>query len=52
MECTNHALKCFRSGLEKMAKENSGFRGKYGLTASKILHLTRGMKADIKSTAP
>jgi len=45
VKCTNGALKCFRSGLEKMAKENSG---KYGLTASKILHLTREMKAVIK----
>ena len=48
VECANHAIKCFRSGLEKLAKEHVGFGGKQGLTGGKIQHLSRRMKCAIK----
>lgn len=48
VECTNHAIKCYRSALEKLAKENSHFSGREGLTAGKIRHLSKGMKCAIK----
>ena len=31
VECSNHAIKCYRSGLEKLAKENTIFKGKMAL---------------------
>ena len=48
VECTNHAVKCYRSALEKLAKENTHFSGRKGLTAGKIRHLSKGMKCAIK----
>jgi len=48
VECTNHAIKCFRGNLEKLAKEHSNFAGRNGLTAGKIRHLTKGMKCVIQ----
>ena len=47
LECSNHAFKCFRGGLEKLAKENVTFRGRNALTSSKIRQLTKGMKCAI-----
>ena len=31
-ECANHAIKCYRSALEKFAQENAHYRGKGQLT--------------------
>ena len=47
MECSNHAIKCYRSGLEKLAKENATFKGKNGITSTKIKQLAKGMKCAI-----
>ena len=44
MECSNHAVKCYRSGLEKLAKDNPSFKGRNGLNTSKIQHLAKCMK--------
>ena len=48
VECANHAIKCFRSGLEKIAKENAGYSGKHGLTPGRIQRICRGMKCAIR----
>ena len=48
VECANHAIKCFRSGLEKLAKENAGYSGKHGLTPGRIQRICRGMKCAIR----
>ena len=32
LECANHACKCYRSGLEKLVKDNPSYKGKGGLT--------------------
>ena len=47
VECTNHAIKCYRSALEKLVKEHSTFAGRKGLGAGKIRHLCKGMKCAI-----
>ena len=44
VECSNHAVKCYRGGLEKLAKDNASFRGRSALTSSKIRQLAKGMK--------
>ena len=33
LECANHAVKCYRSSLEKLAKENSQYKGRNALTS-------------------
>ncbi|XP_065906075.1 uncharacterized protein [Dysidea avara] len=48
VECANHAIKCFRSGLEKITKENAGYSGKHGLTPARIQRICRGMKCAIR----
>ena len=47
VECSNHAVKCYRGGLEKLAKDNASFRGRSALTPSKIRQLAKGMKCAI-----
>ena len=47
VECSNHAVKCYRGGLEKLAKENASFRGRNALTSGKIRQLAKGMKCAI-----
>ena len=47
VECSNHAVKCYRSGLEKLAKENPTFKGRNGLTSNKIKYLAKCMKCAI-----
>ena len=39
LECTNHAIKCFRGHLEKLAKDIPQFQGKNGLTSDKVQQL-------------
>jgi len=48
VECTNHAIKCYCGALEKLAKEQSNFAERNGLTTGKIRYLTKGMKYAIK----
>ena len=48
VECANHAIKCFRSGLEKLAKENAGYSSKHGVTPARIQRICRGMKCAIR----
>ena len=47
--CANHAVKCYRSSLEKLAKDNSQFKGRSGLTSSKMQQLAKGMRCAIKN---
>ena len=49
LECANHAVKCFRGHLEKLAKDNPQFKGKHGLTSNKMQQLARGMRCAIKN---
>ena len=49
LECANHAVKCYRSSLEKLAKENSQFKGRNGLTSSKMQQLAKGMRCAIRN---
>ena len=49
LECANHAVKCYRSSLEKLAKDNSQFKGRNGLTSSKMQQLAKGMRCAIRS---
>lgn len=48
MECANHACKCYRSSLEKLASENPGYRGKGGLTQKMRKRLTSAARCAIK----
>ena len=47
LECSNDAVKCYRGGLEKLAKENSIFRGRNALISNKIHQVGKGMKCAI-----
>ena len=38
----NHAVKCYRSRLEQLAKDFPSFRGRGGLTKSTIMKITHG----------
>ena len=49
LECANHAMKCYRSSLEKLAKENSQFKGRNGLTSNKMQQLAKGMRCAIRN---
>ena len=48
IECANHAVKGYRSKLEKLAKDFSAFRGRGGLTKSVILKITYGARCAIR----
>ena len=43
VKCSYHAVKCYRDGLEKLAKENASFRGRNALTSGKIHQLWHEM---------
>ena len=47
IECANHAIKCYRSRLEQLAKDFPLFRGQGGLTKSIILKITHGARCAI-----
>ena len=49
LDCANHAVKCYRSSLEKLAKDNSQFKGRSGFTSSKMQQLAKGMRCAIKN---
>ena len=36
IEGSNHAVKCYRSSLEKVVKDNSSFKGQNGFLSTKI----------------
>ena len=41
IECANHAIKCYRGALEKLAQENPHYRGKGRLTSNMRKRLTK-----------
>ena len=49
IECANRAVKCYRSSLEKLAKNNSQFKERNGLTSSKMQQLAKEMRCAIRS---
>ena len=54
IECANHAIKCYRGALEKLAQENAHYRGKGKLTTNMRKRLTKAARCAIKmrSTMP
>ena len=48
IECANHAVKCYRSRLEELARDNPQYRGKGGLTKRAIQRLTVGARIAIR----
>ena len=48
IECANHAIKCYRGALEKLAQENSEYRGKGRLTSNMRKRLTKAARCAIK----
>lgn len=48
MECANHACKCYRSSLEKLAADNHVYKGKGGLTEKMRKRLTSAARCAIK----
>ena len=48
MECANHACKCYRSSLEKLANEHPEYKGKGGLTLHMRKRLTSAARCAIK----
>lgn len=47
MECANHATKCYRSSLEKLAQDNSAYKGKGKLTEGMKKRLTKAARCAI-----
>ena len=41
VECANHACKCYRSSLEKLAADNPSYKGKGGLTVKRLTSAAR-----------
>ena len=48
LECANHACKCYRSSLEKLAQDNPRYKGKGGLTLLMRKKLTSAARCAIK----
>ena len=48
LECANHACKCYRSSLEKLAQDNPRYKGKGGLTIQMRKKLTSAARCAIK----
>lgn len=48
IECSNHACKCYRSSLEKLAADNPNYKGKGGLTEKMRKRLTSAARCAIK----
>ena len=48
IECVNHAIKCYRGALEKLAQENAHYRGKGRLTENMRKRLTKAAQCAIK----
>jgi len=47
IECANHSLKCYRSSLEQMVKENPSYKGKNKLTENMRKRLTKSARSAI-----
>ena len=54
IECANHAIKCYRGALEKLALEKPQYRGKGKLTVNMRKRLTKAARCALKmrSTIP
>ena len=48
LECANHACKCYRTALEKLAQENPNYKGRGGLTQKMCQKLTSAAWCAIK----
>ena len=48
IECANHAIKCYRGALEKLAQANPQYKGKGGLTSTMCKRLTKAARCAIK----
>ena len=48
LECANHACKCYRAALEKLAQENPAYKGRGGLTEKMRRRLTSAARCAIK----
>ena len=48
----NHAVKGYRSKLEKSVKDFPAFRGRGGLTKSVIVKMTQGARCAIRKHSP
>ena len=48
VECANHATKCYRAALEKLAQDNPSYRGKGKLTESMRKCLTKAARCAIR----
>ena len=48
VECANHACKCYRGSLERLASDNPGYKGKGGLTEKMRKRLTSAARCAIK----
>jgi len=46
-ECANHALKCFRTSLEQLIKDKPQYKGRYKLTESMRVRLTKAAQSAI-----
>ena len=42
VECVNHAVKCYRNGLEALCNNKPDYRGKYGLSPAIMKCITHG----------
>ena len=49
VECANHAVKCYRSHLEALLKDNPQYQGKGGLTKATVKRITAGARSAIRS---
>ena len=49
LECANHAVKCYRSSLEKLIQEKPKYKGKGKLTESMRKRLTKAARCAIKN---
>ena len=49
IKCANHAIKCYRSRLEQLAKDFPSFHGRGGLTKSIIMKITHSARCAIRN---
>ena len=49
VECANHAIKCYRSHLEALLKDNPQYQGRGGLTKATVKRITAGTHSAIKN---
>ena len=49
VECANHAVKCYRSHLEALLKDNPQYQGRGGLTKVTVKRITAGARSAIRN---